>query len=155
MALYLANQFWKHGGEIATTLICLWALWRGGLPERIGSLTMLIGWALTDLLLAPDGGPGPWVLAVDTGMFVSYAALAVWFRLPWSFFAAGCMLNAVATHYLHKITSFGVFTFATSETFWGGWAIIICLAWGVVSHRSRLRKRVRTLAAEGVEARGP
>lgn len=143
MLLYILNHIWIRGGEIATAAICLWALWRGGTPERIGAVIMLIGWALTDLLSVHNGGPGTWVLAVDAGVFASYLGVFVWYRRPWSLFAAASMLLAVASHYIHRISNFGIYAFGTMESFWGGWAIIICLAWGVADHRNGLERQQR------------
>ncbi len=147
--MHWVTLIWLRSGEIFTATVCIWALIRGGLPGRIGSVTMLIGWALTNLVSPVNTGPGPLVVLIDLGMFVSYLGLAIWYRRWWTYFAAACQLNAVACHFVHKATTFGIFSYATSEGFWGGWAVVICLAWGVVDYRRQLKKRTLDAAALG------
>ncbi len=135
---------WLRGGEIATLAICLWALWRGGTPERIGALIILVGWALTDLLSPPNQGPGPWSIVVDIAALIAFAWLALWSRRPWTYFAAACQLNGVFSHFAHKFTTFGLYSYATTIALWSGYGLIICLAGGMIARRRDKKQQLST-----------
>ena len=133
---------WVWGGDLAAVICCIWAFWRGGPVERFGAAIISIGWILTVLFHMPNGGgPGSIVTVIDILAFGLFLALAIWSRRIWVFFAAACQINAVFSHFIHNIASFGIYGYATAAGLWGGWALLICLACGILGYQHSLKRR--------------
>ncbi len=84
------------------------------------------------------------VVTIDIVMLVLFIILAIWSRKIWVFFIAACMLNSVISHFTEHLIHFGIYSYVTAIGFWGGWALLICLAFGVAGH-IRSEKRRKTL----------
>ena len=132
---------WVWGGNLAAIICCIWAFWRGGPVERWGAAIISIGWILTVIFHLPNGGgPGAIVTVIDIVALALFLVLAVWSRRIWVFFAAACQLNAVFSHFIHNIANFGIYGYATAVGLWGGWALLICLACGILGYQRMLRR---------------
>ncbi len=80
--------------------ICIYAMWKGGLPERVVSLAMATGSLLTrfveDRVHWLDTQWG--ILAIDGGFFVIVIALVLTTDRTWLLFAAAFALLQLVTH---------------------------------------------------------
>ena len=134
---------WKYSARILCILVCAWAFLQGGKTERIAAAIIIVGWYLSHLNATHDGsGPAIATVMIDIVVTACFAALAIWSRRPWTFFITACMVNAVATHFIARAFDLGVFAYVTVAGFWGSYAILTCLAFGVMGHRARLRAQV-------------
>ncbi|ESQ74257.1 hypothetical protein ABAC402_14925 [Asticcacaulis sp. AC402] len=139
---------WTVGGNIAAAVCCLWAFWRGGTFERWGASILAVGWILTMIAKQPGMGPNAIIVGIDCAALLAFVVLALWSRRIWVFFAAACQLNAVFSHFAHHFTDFGIYSYATANGFWGGWALIFCLAAGVASYRRRYNRQLKAATAQ-------
>lgn len=136
----LIHFFWKYGARTLCLLICLWAVFQGGLAERTGALIIIVAWYLSYLNATQDGsGPPITTVMVDIVAALCFILLAVGSRKPWTFFIAACMINAVTTHFLARVLSLSIFASMTVSSFWGGYGILACLASGIMGRRARIR----------------
>lgn len=131
---------WTAGSNIAAALCCAWAFWRGGLTERLGSLIIVAGFYATTLLKQTHQGPGVAIVVIDVLGLVLFLALALWSRRLWVFFAAAAMVNAVFAHFAQQLAPYGLYAYASAAGLWGGWALLVCLAFGIVGHQLRLKR---------------
>jgi hypothetical protein len=81
-------------------LVCGYALWRGGRPERLTALASLGAWLLSRLVFNYRDWVDPqWaVLAVDVAFLIALTTLAVTTDRTWALFAAAFQLLGVIIH---------------------------------------------------------
>ena len=141
MNLHLLWLLWVRGGDIACLIVCIWAFWRGGPVEKRGAAIILVGWIASFFLTLAGKGPVMGVVIIDTAACMLFAVLAIWSRRVWAFFATASLLNAVASHFISDLAKLGVYGYATNSGFWSGWALLICLAFGILGYRRSLRPK--------------
>lgn len=145
----LAHIVWAYGGVVAMSLCCMWAFWKGGPTEKTGAALIAVAWILSPIVTRFDGpGPGLYVRAVDFTLFFGFVALALHSRRLWVFVTCMCILNGLVTHFVTGHKAFGMYSFVTATTFWVGYALLICLAFGIVDYRLTLRRRKLSPAPE-------
>ncbi|EGF91741.1 putative membrane protein [Asticcacaulis biprosthecium C19] len=140
--LYALWLVWIYGGYIAVVGCCAWAFRSGGVTERLGAAIIGIGWMVTGMLAQRGQGPGADIVAIDVTVLILLVALVLKSRRLWTFFAAACMLNAVFAHIAHQVTAFGIYSYSTAAGFWGGWALLACLAGGIIGHQRAEKRRL-------------
>jgi len=97
----LAHQL----GWTCLALTFIVAVWRGGLPEKLGASLSVAAWVASTLVeqrhnwLEPQYG----IFAVDIVVLLGLTALAFWSRRYWSVWAAGFQAVGVLTHLLFLI----------------------------------------------------
>ena len=142
-AWLIAHWVWTYGGELAAAVCCALALWRGGRAEKYGAIILLVGWALSlvAIRLHMDAlhGVHYTLFAIDGLALIAFTALSLWARKLWTLMISAFQLNDVATHFAAFAPGMDTFTYLTLVGFWGGWAIIFALAWGVWDHERRTR----------------
>lgn len=80
-------------------LVCGWALWRGGKPERVSAAAMVAAWIGTSFVLDRRFSDIQWAtLAVDFALLVVLVGLSLRYRRRWLLAASGFQLLGVATH---------------------------------------------------------
>ena len=127
---------WARGSDICAILCCVWAFWRGGIVEKYGAAIIGVSWLLSFILTFPPGAkPTMAIIAIDVTVLILFVALANWSRRLWVFFIAACQINAVASHFIGGLWKHGLYGYVTMLGFWGGWALLICLACGIVGYR--------------------
>lgn len=133
---------WVYGSDVAAIICCSWAFWHGGPVERIAGGIIAVGWIMTIIFKLPNGaGPGQVVVDIDVAVLILFTFLALWARRWWTIFAAACMLNAVICHFVHLFGGFGIYSYATTSGFWSGYALLICLAFGIFGYRRGVRRQ--------------
>lgn len=136
--VYLA---WKYVARTLCLVICLWAVFQGGVAERLGALITVTAWYISYLNATFDrSGTALATVMVDVAATAAFTALAVWSRRPWTVFIAACMVNAVVTHVIARALDPGLFASMAVSGFWGSYAILTCLAFGIVGHQTAIRR---------------
>ena len=119
-------------GFVVMAAVCLYALLRGGRPEKIAGGVIAVAWVASSLLqdrihiLSPQ-----WAVAwLDVVLFVVFVIMALRWRRGWLIIACATQLLTAATHFttlldprlfaLAIITAYYVWSYAT----------LIALAWG-------------------------
>ncbi|MDB5468880.1 MAG: hypothetical protein JWR84_440 [Caulobacter sp.] len=119
-------------GFIAMAAACLYAILRGGRPEKIAGVVIAVAWVGSSLLqdrihiLSPQ-----WAVAwLDVVLFAIFVGMALRWRRVWLIVACATQLLTAATHFtalldprlfaLAIITAYYVWSYAT----------LIALAWG-------------------------
>ncbi|WGM38075.1 hypothetical protein [Caulobacter sp. NIBR1757] len=119
-------------GFIVMAAVCLYALLRGGRPEKTAGVVIAVAWAASALLqdriniLSPQ-----WAVAwLDVVLFMVFLGMTLRWRRGWLIFASATQLLTAATHFtqlldprlfaLAVITAYYVWSYAT----------LIALAWG-------------------------
>jgi hypothetical protein len=79
---------------------CLYALWRGGAPERLSGAVFLVAWGVSFVVenRAAEAVRQPGVLAVDAALLVFLCVLALRTRRPWAVWASVFQLLEVTSH---------------------------------------------------------
>jgi hypothetical protein len=119
-------------GFVVMAAVCLYALIKGGRPEKIAAVVIAVAWAASALLqdrihiLSPQ-----WAVAwLDVVLFVVLLGMALVWRRGWLMFASASQLLTAATHFttlldprlfaLAIITAYYIWSYAT----------LGALAWG-------------------------
>ena len=114
---------------------CAIALWRGGVPERVFALVILLVLAFTFALQDRDATRGvQWtLLAGDLAMLATAVALLA--RFParrWLVWATGVQFVSVLSHVPRMFdASIRVWGYATLLAVWG-YGLLIALLWGAL-----------------------
>lgn len=92
----LPQQFWV----LAIGLVCGFALWRGGRPEKLVAVAYLMAWLFTPISHAAHHWVGPqWGVLVIDGLLLAWLiTVALRSDRLWPLFAAGFHLVGVVTH---------------------------------------------------------
>ena len=119
-------------GFVVMALVCLYALVKGGRPEKTAAIVIALAWIASSLLqdriniLSPQ-----WAVAwLDVVLFVVFVIMALVWRRGWLMFASASQLLTAATHFttlldprlfaLAIITAYYIWSYAT----------LGALAWG-------------------------
>ncbi len=126
------------------TGVCIYSAVKGGSPERIAALGMLVGSALTFVAHAQwfEGDFSTveiGVLVVDTCLLAIVAALALASSRFWPIWLTALMIVQVASH-LPKLISPNVqpFAYAIVAGLWG-YPLLLTIAVGIWRHQRRLQ----------------
>jgi hypothetical protein len=140
---------WGWTGTILLIVSCIWALWRGGPPERWGGGIMFVGFGLSILAdrLQPGVYDGAGLVAVDTIVLIAFVILSLWSRRIWTLFIAAFQLNAVISHFAIYLSSHvDMYTQITAVVLWSGYGITFALMAGMWNvERKRLKAKLFTL----------
>jgi hypothetical protein len=80
-------------------IVCGWALWRGGKPERLAAAAMVAAWIGTSFVMDRRFSDIQWAtLAVDLALLGVLIGLSLVYRRRWLLAAGGFHLLGVATH---------------------------------------------------------
>lgn len=121
---------------------CVYALWRGGQPERCVSVIFLIAVPLSFMAYVPDPWRGvQWIiLAIDSTMFVLLVAIAFRANRYWPMGVAAMQLLQVMGHFL-KLTDPAMLhvVYWISAVVWA-YPMLLLLALGTMRHRNRVKR---------------
>ncbi|GGZ39219.1 hypothetical protein [Asticcacaulis endophyticus] len=132
-----------QAGLAVAVIIGLWALWRGGLTERVGAAIIVGGWCLT-ALLKHNGLPTTTIAVLDIIVTVALIWLFVWSRKTWTLFAASFQLLAILTHFAASFTGYhGWFAYLTPLNMFGGYGLLLALAVGIIQAELYRARRAR------------
>lgn len=87
-------------GGLATAIVTVWVLWKGGLPERATALVSLAGYFITPLVQTIGGLRQPlWGIAAVDASVLAFVTLMLW-RYPrrWLIGAWACEALTVLCH---------------------------------------------------------
>lgn len=122
---------------------CLYALARGGTPER-AAVGILVS-AVVATVLTPSTGAHRFfqlefgMLAVDTCLFLAMTALALKAQRYWPMWLAAVKLNTVITHLLILSPSLMPWSYAVANAAWS-YPSPLLIAIGAARHRRRLAR---------------
>lgn len=122
---------------------CLYALARGGTPERVAVGILLSAVAASALI--PSMGSHRFLqlelgmLAVDSCLFLSVSALALKAQRYWPMWLAAVKLNTVITHVLNMSPALMPWSYAIANAAWS-YPSPLLIAIGAVRHRQRLKR---------------
>lgn len=119
-------------GFVVMALVCLYALIKGGRPEKIVAIVIAVAWAASSLLqdrihiLSPQWG----VAWLDVVLFAVLVIMALRWRRVWLIFASATQLLTAATHFTALLDP-RIFALAiiTAYYIWS-YATLGALAWG-------------------------
>ena len=124
-------------------LCCVYALWRGGAPERIASITFLAADALSVAVVSAgirfrheEYG----VFVIDLLMLLALSKLAFQSRRWWPLVLAGLQLDGVLVHLMHFTAPQTVpIAYLNATALWS-YPMVLILAAGTWRHQSRLKR---------------
>jgi hypothetical protein len=124
---------------------CLYALVRGGGPEKIGALIFLVAALLSALLEEPKGSRFDSVefgmLIVDLTVLAALLALALRADRFWPLWMCAMQGVQVFSHFAIAINTTVIpWAYWNAQTLWS-YPMLLLLAAATAWHRSRLRKR--------------
>jgi hypothetical protein len=120
-------------GLLITTLICLFAAWAGGRPQKIVALIVLVGWIASAAVEDRSfRNPQYVTLGLDVVLTITFATLAVRWRSGWLMGIATFQILTMATHFA-MILDPRIWPRAsiTAYLVWS-YMVLACLAWGGV-----------------------
>jgi hypothetical protein len=122
---------------------CLYALARGGTPER-AAVGILVS-AVAATILSPSAGVHRFyqlelnLLAIDSALFLAMAALAMKAQRYWTLWLAAVKLNTVITHLLILSPTLPPWSYAIANAAWS-YPSPLLIAIGAARHRQRLKR---------------
>jgi len=122
---------------------CLYALARGGTPER-AAVALLVS-AVAATVLSPAAGVHRFyqlelnLLVIDSALFLGMAALAMKAQRYWTMWLAAVKLNTVITHLLILSPSLMPWSYAVANAAWS-YPTPLLIAIGAMRHRQRLKR---------------
>lgn len=127
-------------GFVVMGVVCLYALIKGGRPEKIAAVIIAVAWLASSLLqdrlniLSPQWG----VAALDAVLFFVFLGMALYWRRGWLIVACATQLLTAATHFTQvldpRLFALGVIT---AYYLWS-YATLMALAWG--THQAATRQ---------------
>jgi hypothetical protein len=123
---------------------CLYALARGGTPER-AAVGILISAVVATVLTPVHGGQQRFyqletgLLMIDTCLFLAMTALALKAQRYWPMWLAAVKLNTVITHLLILSPSLPPWSYAIANAAWS-YPSPLLIAIGAARHRWRLKR---------------
>jgi hypothetical protein len=123
---------------------CGYAFLRGGPPERVCSVIIIAGAAISAFILPTPGGRFEHlevgIFAVDAAMLCGFIAIALCAQRYWPLWMSSMQLVAVASHSAGLLLSYRLpWAYAVAIAFWS-YPMLIMLAWGTARHRGRVRR---------------
>ena len=135
------EYIWAWGGFALATIVCAAALIWGGTAGRVVAATFWIAWVLSLLVASHDPHrPGIQVDLIDVVVLVVFVVVSFRTRRLWTMFAAACQLDDVVSHFGGRLLHYGISSTITATGIWGGYALIACIAAGIVTHQRELRR---------------
>lgn len=124
---------------------CGYALVRGGWPERVGALTLLLGSLLTAAAMSPAAGRFAsvevGVLAVDLIVLAIFVGLALGTDRFWPLWVAALQVIGVLAHLARLADSEMMRNgYAFLLAIWG-YPMLVAIALGTRAHHRRVRSR--------------
>lgn len=135
-------------GALIMTLVCLFAAWAGGKPQKVIALTAFVAWVLS-AAIEDRGFHGPQysTFVLDMALMVLWVWLALVWKRPWLGWVAAFQCLTMATHIagiidpriwpLASITAYMTWSYLT----------LVAIAWGGVEG---LIERRRAAAASAL-----
>lgn len=122
---------------------CLYALVRGGAPERIGATIFLTAALLSLAVEEPQGSRFDsieiGVLIVDLGVLAGFTALALTASRFWPIWMSGMQGVQVLSHFAIAVNATVIpWAYWNAQTLWS-YPMLMLLAAATAWHRSRLR----------------
>ena len=123
---------------------CVYALVRGGGPERIGALTLLAAALLSAFVEEPEGSRFDSIeigmLLVDLSVFAAFFALALFADRFWPLWMSGMQGVQVFSHFAIAINANIIpWAYWNAQTLWS-YPMLLLLAAATAWHRARLRR---------------
>jgi hypothetical protein len=138
--------------SVIVWISCLFAIWRGGRPERVAACAMILAWAGTVLLEDRTDWISPQyaMMCVDGALLVALGTMAVTWSRRWLVFAAAAQFLLVASH-LAMILDLRLLSVAylTSIAIWS-LAVLIAMIVGTLTEAAAERRRLRGLSGSPV-----
>lgn len=128
--------------NLMLALVCGYALWRGGAPERIAALLFAGAAAMTYASMYSYGfrAISGLYLLLDLGLFVAIGLLSLWADRFWPMWVAALQLVVLAGHGVRathpELLPF-IYYVATAKL---AYPMILLLAIGTIRHRERLAR---------------
>lgn len=125
-------------------LACGFVLWRGGVPERITAVAVLLAWVASAMVhtfdwLRPQYG----MLGVDLLLLVILVALALLSGRKWLMVAAACHLLTVGAHLAMMLDlRIQALAYLRTMTIWG-YAVLLAMVVGTLLEAGAERRRRR------------
>lgn len=127
--------------------VCLYAMWRGGAPERVAGVMMAAAAVLTALLPVVPGVTFHIVevprLATDIALLAGLLVVTAYADRFWPIYCTGLHLLAVATHGVRAIDPHVLPIVYTRVTGWLGYPVLLILLIGTWRHVGRVRRHGR------------
>lgn len=146
----IVHYVWAYGGDLALALSVAAALRWGGRAERWAAAILLAGTLLTlavvCLRLESVYGPHVLTLVIDASCLVAFVVLSLRMRKLSTLLLAAFSLNDVLTYPAAWLAHMDAFTFVTAIEFWGGWSLIVVLAWATWRHARQADRQGRQAA---------
>jgi hypothetical protein len=122
---------------------CLYALARGGTPER-AAVGILVSAVVATVLSHSTGTHRFYqleisLLAIDASLFLAITALAMKAQRYWPIWLAAVKLNTVITHLLILSPTLPPWSYAIANAAWS-YPSPLLIAIGAMRHRQRLRR---------------
>lgn len=123
---------------------CAYAFVRGGPPERACAALMMVGAALT-LLIMPDVGTRyghfeTGVFAVDFALLVAFVGLALCCERYWPMWISSMQLVTVVSHIVGVIVATSTaWAYAMAVSLWS-YPMILLMVIGTVRHQQRIKQ---------------
>ena len=129
---------------ILTVTSTIYALWRGGGPERVTAAIVVIGTIVAFLVeplhLHPYGSVEIGVLLLDIGMMIAFQAVALAADRFWPIWIAGLQQAAVLVHITRALSpDVAPLAYAIALKAWS-YIILVLIIIGTYRHRQRLLK---------------
>jgi hypothetical protein len=141
----IIHFLWSTIGTVLMIGTCLWALWRGGPPERWGGGILLVGLCVSvivQMTRPKDVYDGLGYVLVDVAVLIAFVILSLWSRRIWTLFISAFQLNAVISHFAQRLSSHvDMYTQITAVVLWSGYGLTFALMagmWNVERTRRQL-----------------
>lgn len=128
--------------NLILVVVCGYALWRGGAPERIAAVLFAGAAATTYVSMYSYAFQtvSQFYLLIDLALFVAIAVLSLWADRFWPMWVAALQLMVLAAHGVRathpELLPF-IYYVATAKL---AYPMILMLAIGTVRHRERLAR---------------
>lgn len=145
--------------DLFLLICCVYALWRGGAPERIVGATLLIGDALSVASVVLHHGRYAHeeygLFGIDLVILVILTVIALRGKRWWPLIVAGLQLDGVLVHFVHLVAPHTLpLTYLNATALWA-YPMVAILAVATSRHRSRLARLGEDPAWRQVVARRP
>ncbi|MBV9842108.1 MAG: hypothetical protein JOY99_11385 [Sphingomonadaceae bacterium] len=130
--------------EFILLVPCAYALWRGGGPERVASITFLVAATLTEIVCRPHATRfvqiETGITTVDTAVLIVMLALALFSERFWPIWMAAMAGIIVLTHVSMLFgLSLKAWAYWRSQALWS-YPMQLLLALATWRHHARLRR---------------